>query len=136
MAVDTTEDTVTDSAESPGAGREFSRRIFRAVLDVIELEVQIITLRLLVTLRDAMVRVCLAVAAVILALAGVVFLEIAIFRACEGLVPTIWVFLIFAIGHLLLAGGLVLLASRPMRTEVSNTPGKSDKPAAMGVAPR
>ena len=134
MAVDTAEDHTTESAQppTPGAGRYYSRRILRALLDVIELEVQIITLRLLSAMRDAVIRVCMAAAAIILGLAGVVFLEIAIFRAVERLFPIVWVFLIFAVVHLVLAGGLVFMAARPMRSNDSCAADKPDAPNKIG----
>jgi hypothetical protein len=115
MAVDAAEEPSTESVQPPipGAGGAYARRILRAVLDVIELEFQIITLRILVAMREVVVRTCLALAAVAFALAGVVFLEIAIFRALAHVVPVIWVWFIFAIGHLILAGSLVFLAARP-----------------------
>ncbi len=134
MAVDTGEDRTTESAQppTPGAGRYYSRRILRALLDVIELEVQIITLRLVSAIRDAVVRACMAVGAIILGLAGAVFLEIAIFQAVERLLPIVWVFLIFAVVHLVLAGGLVFMAARPMRSKASSTPDKPDAPTKIG----
>jgi len=134
MAVDTAEDRTTESAQppTPGAGRYYSRRILRALLDVIELEVQIITLRLLWVMRDAVVRVCMAAGAIILGLTGVVFLEIAIFQAVEHLLPIVWVLLIFAIVHLVLAGGLVFMATRPMRSNASSTPDKPETPNNIG----
>jgi|GEM_PF-5778055 hypothetical protein len=134
MAVDTAEDRTTESAQppTPGAGRYYSRRILRALLDVIELEVQIIVLRILSAMRDAAVRVCMGAAAIILGLAGVVFLEIAIFQAVEHLLPIAWVFLIFAIVHLAVAGGLAFMAARPMRSKASSTPDKSDAPNKIG----
>ena len=101
MAVDTAEDRTTESAQppTPGAGRHYSRRILRALLDVIELEVQIITLRLASAMRDAVVRLCLALGGIVLGLTGLVFFEIAIFQAFQRLIPVIWVFLIFAAVH-------------------------------------
>ncbi len=121
MAVEPAEDRTESPAENsaPGAGRAYTRRIFRALLDVIELEAQIITLRLLAALTDVLLRTVLLAGAIAMALAGVVFLEIAIFQALDKLVPVLWVFVIFAIGHLALAGGLVLIASRPVREKSS-----------------
>ena len=134
MAENTVDESTNDSAQHsrPGAGRYYSQRILRAILDVIELEVQIMTLRLLSAMRDAVVRVCMAVGAIILALAGTVFLEIAIFRAVEELLPIDWVFLIFAIVHLVFAGGLVFLAIRPMPSEVASKSDNADATHTIG----
>lgn len=128
MAVDTAEDRTTESVQppTPGAGRYYSRRILRALLDVIELEVQIITLRLASAMRDAVVRLCLALGGIVLALTGLVFFEIAIFQAFQRLIPVIWVFVIFAAVHLLLAGILVFMAARPLASKVSGTADNSD----------
>lgn len=128
MAVDTAEDRTTESAQppTPGAGRHYSRRILRALLDVIELEVQIITLRLASAMRDAVVRLCLALGGIVLGLTGLVFFEIAIFQAFQRLIPIIWVFVVFAAVHLLLAGILVFLAARPLASRVSGAADNSD----------
>lgn len=128
MAVDTVEEHATDSEypPRPGAGRYYSQRILRALLDVIELEAQIITLRLLSAMRDAVVRACLVAGGVLLSLLGAVFLEIAIFQTLERFIPVVGVFLIFAVVHLLLAGILIFIAVRPAPSNGSGTGVKSE----------
>jgi hypothetical protein len=128
MAVDTVEDHATDSGDppSPGAGRYYSQRILRALLDVIELEAQIITLRLLSAMRDAVIRACLVIGGILLSLLGAVFLEIAIFQTLERFIPVVGVFLIFAVVHLLFAGILIFIAVRPTPTRGSRTGGTSE----------
>ncbi len=117
MVANTAQDHPPESVKPPtaGAGQAYGRRIGRALLDVIELEVQIITLRLLSAMRDAMVRACLAAAGVVLGIAGLVFLEIALFHALERSIPILWVFVIFAAAHFLLAGIAVFMAYRPIK---------------------
>ncbi|MGC8625309.1 MAG: hypothetical protein ACP5I8_10020 [Phycisphaerae bacterium] len=129
MPVDSAEESTTKAAKASTSetGYNFVRRIARSILEVIELEVQIIALRLLAILRDILVQICLLFAAAALAVTGVVFLEITIFKGFQTFIPTLWVLLIFGIGHLLLAGGLVFLASRSGN---SLGPGNADQSSA------
>ena len=136
MAVDTAEDHTTEPVEpsAAGAGRDYARRIGRALLDLLELEVQIIILRLLAPMRDAVVRACFAAAGIVLGLAGLAFLEIAVFQAVERLIPLVWVFFVFAVAHLLLAGGAVFLAARPIQSGRSGAADMSSAPDKIGGA--
>ncbi|MDA8375533.1 MAG: phage holin family protein [Planctomycetia bacterium] len=114
MPADSAEESTTqaDKASTARTGHDFIRRLVRAMLEIMELEVQIMALRLLAILRDILVQMGLLCAAVVLALTGMVFLEITIFKGLQTFIPTLWVLLIFGLGHLLLAGGLVFLVSR------------------------
>lgn len=134
MVAKTAENHSTEPVKPPntGASQNYGGRIGRGLLDVIELEVQIITLRLLLAMRDAMVRACLAAAAIVLAIAGLVFLEIAVFHALERLMSVSWVFVIFAGAHFLLAGVAVFLAFRPIKAGRSGKPVMGSSPAKHG----
>lgn len=72
-----------------------------------ELEWQIIGLRLLGHLRGIFLRVCLLAVVAVLALAGVVFLEVALFRLLLPVGGVIFACLLFAGFHLLLAAVLL-----------------------------
>ena len=134
MVVNTAEEHTTEPVQpsAAGVGTAYGSRILRAFLDVIELEAQIITLKLLAAMRDAAVRACLVAAGIMLAAAGLVFMEIAVFQTIERLIPTVWVFFVFAVTHLVLAGGAVYLASRPMKSGHSGIADRSNPSDKIG----
>ncbi len=86
-------------------------RLWRTAAEIVELEWQIIGLRLLGQLRGIFLRVCLLAVVVMLAMAGVVFLEVVLFRLLLPVGGVIFACLLFAGFHLLLAA-ILLFAIR------------------------
>ena len=109
MPVDAPEQTTERStADSPPGVGVFIQRIVRSLFNLLELEWEIIVLRLRAAIGVAIMRVFLAAAAFALAVAGIVFLEIAVFKALAAVCPVTGVCLIFAFGHLTVAAALLV----------------------------
>ncbi len=103
-------------SETPAAAESRAgsagRRIFHGVMELIELQARLVGLKILAAIQASFQRIGLLFLAVITALAGLVFLYLAVFQSLERILPTRYVFLIFAMFHFLLAGGLWLAAGR------------------------
>ena len=108
--------SATTSAAAPTDASEKNhstgRRLFRGLLEVVELQTRIIGLKILATLQASLLRLGLLFAALAAGITGIVFLYIAIFQALEMVLPTVAIFLIFTLFHFFLAIGLVMGANR------------------------
>jgi len=95
--------TETNGSAGPTPTMKFGRRIFQTFLDLMDLQVQIIVLRLLARARNILLILFLAGLAAIAFLVGVIFAYIAVYRALLKLLPGVWVDVVFAGFHFLLA---------------------------------
>ena len=110
MAEDSSFDDSTVQTNGPAGATpstRFGRRIFQTLLDILDLQIQIIVLRLLAYIRNIVLIVFLAGLAAMAVLLGVIFAYIAIYHALLQALPSIWVDIIFAAFHLFLALALI-----------------------------
>ncbi len=121
-----------DPAATQASAGSGGRRVFHSVLELIELQARLAGLKILAALQASFLRIGLFFLAVITALAGVIFLYIAIFQFLDRIIPTRDVFVLFALFHFLLAGGLWLAASRVTDAGASTMP-HHDKPTGGGA---
>src|SRR5271168_3319982 len=106
MAEDSSfDDSTVETNGSAGASptTRFGRRVFQILLDILDLQIQIIVLRLLAYVRNIVLIVFLAGLAAAAVLLGVIFAYIAVYRALLQVLPSVWVDVIFAAFHFLLA---------------------------------
>lgn len=125
-----TESSVRDSDAASTASQQGprmpagARSLLHHLVELIELEVQLITLRCAKVARDAMVRMCLIGVAVIAFLLGVVFLYIGIFRVLEKFLEVWQICIIYAVAHFLLGAGILLAGGTKKNTQPTS-PGDS-----------
>ena len=104
------------SQESPSADGESSRGtqqrsgkpLLHYFIELIELEVQLVTLRCARIARDALVQACVIGGAVVALLVGVIFLYIGIFLILEDFLRVWQICVLFAVVHLLIGAGILL----------------------------
>ncbi len=98
--------------ENPPRTGSAGRRVLLGILELVELQARLVGLKILATLQASAMRMGLVFLAVLVALAGVVFLYLAVFQSLDRIIPARDVFLLFALFHFILAGGLWLAAGR------------------------
>ncbi len=116
----TTTDGPQEARTPPGA-----KPLLHYLIELIELEVQLITLRCAKVARDAMVRACLVGVAVIALLLGVVFLYVGIFRVLEKFLQVWQICIIYAVVHFLLGAGILLFGGGAKKNTQPSSPGDS-----------
>ena len=102
-----------------------AKPLLHYLIELIELEVQLITLRCAKVARDAMVRACLVGVAVIAFLVGVVFLYVGIFRVLEKFLQVWQICIIYAVVHFLLGAGILLAGGGAKQNAQPSPPGDS-----------
>jgi hypothetical protein len=122
----------SDGAATANPVVGYGRRMVHGLIEILDLQVQIIILRLLARARDAFFVLLLGFCAAAAGVVGLVFLYIFIYRELSSVLSTLWVDLIFAGFHLLLA--LILFrvvvdfCCKAMQQSESNGGGEESNP--------
>jgi hypothetical protein len=95
------------------------------IIELIEVEVQLVTLRCAKIARDALVQAAIVAVGVLALLVGIIFLYIGIFQVLEKFLRVWQICIIYAVVHLLIGAGLLMVRGTFKRSAQPSTPGDS-----------